>query len=223
MIRAPALVVVAALCVGCAPEKAPVAPAPTTPAVDTSLPAEAARWFPLEDDVVLAFDTEDLVAKTRGVFMLRVRRVGGGRIELAGPKRTERLTLSTAGIMREAEGSYLLKLPITPGATWPAGPNASLGMGRTNLSVKVKAGEFDGCVETVERRAGAVSGTLTTTFCPNVGIVRIETKGEGNTRAKGPQGAESAPVEIHEIVELRSFQKAIDLGPAGVTQTEVKR
>lgn len=208
----------ALLLVACGGAERPASSPAPAPAVDPAVPAEAARWFPVEDDVVLAFDTEDRVAGTRGVMMLRVRRVGGGRVELAGPKRTERLQLSSAGILREAEGTYLLRLPITEGATWPAGPNASMSLARTRLSIKVKAGEFDGCVETVERRVGAVSGTLTTTFCPNVGIVRIETKGEAAARGK-----EAAPTEIHEIVELRSFQKAVDLGPAGVTQTEVKR
>ncbi len=195
----------------------PAAPPSPATAVDPAIPAEAARWFPAEDDVVLAFDTEDRVTGGRGVMMLRVRRVGGGRVELVGPRRTERLQLTAAGIMRDAEGSYLLRLPVTVGATWPAGPNASLSVARAGLSIKVKAGEFDGCVETVERRVGAVSGTLTTTFCPNVGIVKIETKGEASARGK-----EAAPTEIHEVVELRSFQRAIDLGPPGVTQTEVK-
>lgn len=214
-----AALLTAALLAACSQDK-PAATPPSAPPVDTSIPPEAARWFPVEDDVVLAFDTEDLVTKSKGVFMLRVRRVGGGRIELAGPKRTERLSLSAAGIMREAEGTFLLKLPINPGATWPAGPNASLGMGRTNFAVKVKAGEFDGCVETIEKKSGAVSGTLTTTFCPNVGIVRIETKGEGKSKSGAGAGGD---VEIHEVVELRSFQKAVDLGPPGVTQTEVKK
>ncbi|MCC6647935.1 MAG: hypothetical protein IT374_20505 [Polyangiaceae bacterium] len=214
-------VAAALLLVGCGGGGARPAtpPAAATP-IDPALPPEAARWLPAEDDAVLAFDTEDLVAKTRGVMMLRVRRVGGGRVELVGPKRVERLQLSPSGLMREAEGTYLLRLPVVVGATWPAGPNASLSLARAGVSIKVKAGEFDGCVETVERRTGAVQGTLTTTLCPNVGIVRIETKGEASASARAP-GA--APVEIHEVVELRSFQRAIDLGPAGVTQTEVGR
>ena len=44
-------------------------------------------------------------------------------------------------------------------------------------------------------------GTVTMTFCAEVGLVRIETEGAG------PGG--SPP--IHERVELRSYGKAVDI------------
>jgi hypothetical protein len=65
------------------------------------------------------------------------------------------------------------------------------------LRVAVAAGTFEGCIEVLEERSVPVPSTITTTFCPDVGIVRIET------------AAEEPP--IHERVELRSFGRAIDL------------
>jgi hypothetical protein len=149
----------------------------------------------------------DLVGKTQGVFMLKTRRYGTDHLELIGPRRTERLAYRPDGIVREVEGTYLLKTPVQEGQTWPLGPSASARIGKVGVSVKVEAGEFDRCAEVVEQRTGAVRGTITTTFCPDVGMVLIETKGE------------SGDTQIHERVELRSFGKAIDIGPAGVRKS----
>lgn len=170
---------------------------------------EAARWLPGENDTVFAYKTEDLVAKTKGVFMLKVRRIGADRVDLIGPKRTEHLVYKADGIVREMEATYLLRTPVQTGLTWPGGPNASNKIGRTGFAVKVEAGEFDRCIEVIETRTGGIQGTITTTFCADVGIVSIETRGQ------------SGDAEVHERVELRSFQKAVDLGPPGVTKTQV--
>jgi hypothetical protein len=58
-------------------------------------------------------------------------------------------------------------------------------------------------VVVVEERSGtSVRGKISTTFCLDVGIVSIETEGEGGDNAES----------IHELVELRSFGPAVNLG-----------
>jgi hypothetical protein len=182
----------------------PTSAPPTTAPAAASIDVEAARWLPAKDDTVFAYDTRDLVSGTTGVFMLRARRAGDARLDLIGPKRTEHLIYKPEGILREREGTYLLRTPVKEGTSWPGGPNATMRIGRVGISVKVAAGEFDRCAEVIEDRTGAVRGTITTTFCADVGIVTIETLGEGD-------GA-----QIHERVELKSFAPAIDIGAPGV-------
>ena len=170
---------------------------------------EPSRWLPAENDTVFAFKTEDLITKKTGVFMLKVRRTGANRVDLIGPKRTEHLTYSDAGITRDAEGTFLLKTPVAEGTAWPGGPNASFRVGRVGFAKKVEAGDFDRCAEVVETRGGALRGTITTTFCAGVGIVSMETEG----------GLADGSAKVHERAELRSFTKAVDIGPPGLTKT----
>ncbi len=191
MMRSLALLVLVAAA-GCS--SAPAA-APAAAKVSYSLPAM--RWLPPADDAVYAYRTENMVEGGAGVLNLRFRKLGDDTVELTSPGRTETLRYTASGIVRERTGNLLLRLPIEPGSSWPAGPGSSAHFGRTDVAVTCEAGSFKGCVEVVEERKTPVPGSITTTFCPDVGIVRIETR------------ADEPPV--HEKVELRSFGKPIDI------------
>jgi hypothetical protein len=181
-----------ALLVGCTPEAKPAA-APAAPAYRVA----SMRWLPPGEDVVYAYKTEDLVGGTAGVMSLRLKHPVGDAVELVTPQRSETLRYQENGIFRERTGTLLLKTPPEQGARWPSGPGVSARIARVGLRVAVAAGTFEGCIEVLEERSVPVPSTITTTFCPDVGIVRIET------------AAEEPP--IHERVELRSFGRAIDL------------
>lgn len=182
------------------------------PPPPTLIAVEAARWLPAEDGVVYAYETRDLVSGSRGVMTLRAKRVTPTLVDLVGPRHTEHLEYRADGILRVAEGTYLVKTPLTQGATWTGGPNASFAVARVGSTAKVPAGEFDRCAEIVETRGGAIRGTVTTVFCADVGIVRIETQGV----------AEGGKTTVHETLELTSFGKAVDIGAPGVTKTQIK-
>lgn len=177
---------------GCTPEASPAAP-PAPPAYRVA----SMRWLPPGEDIVYAYKTEDLVAKSTGVLTLRLRHPAGDSIELVTPQRSETLRYQENGIFRERTGTLLLKVPPEQGVRWPAGPGVSAKIARVDLRMTTEAGAFEGCIEVLEERSVPVPSTVTTTFCPDVGIVRIETAAE-------------EPL-IHERVELRSFGRAVDL------------
>ena len=187
-------------------------PAVAKPPPPELVQVEAVRWLPAEDGVVYAYETRDLVTGAKGVLTLRARRVSPTLVDLVGPRHTEHLEYRADGIMRVTEGTFLVKTPLAQGTTWTGGPNASFAVGRVGASVKVPAGDFDRCAEIVESRGGAIRGTVTTTFCADVGIVRMETQGV----------AEGGKTTVHETLELTSYGKAVDIGAPGLTKTEVK-
>lgn len=155
------------------------------------------RWLPPGSDVVYAYRTENLIDKTSGVMSLRLRNGTDDSVELHTGQRSELLRYQPTGILRERTGALLLRTPPEVGLRWPSGPNASTSVARVGVRVVCEAGTFEGCVDVVEERSAPVHGAITTTFCPDVGIVRIETLAD-------------EPL-IHERVELRSFGKPIDL------------
>lgn len=193
-----ALAAVVALA-GCASSEAP----PVVPAPPPAEPSEVARYMPLEDNHVYAYRTEDKVRGSSGALMLRVRRRAIGGAELLGGARTQRVLIDANGVRREPEGHYMLRTPIEVGTAWRNGPGANARITAVDRTVKVPAGSFHRCVVVVEERSGAsVRGKISTTFCLDVGIVSIETEGEGGDNAES----------IHELVELRSFGPAVNLG-----------
>jgi hypothetical protein len=155
------------------------------------------KWVPPTDDVVYAYRTENRIDGTSGVLMMRVRRVSEDQIDLVSPSRTEPLRYTDQGLMRNRTGMYLLRTPLTPGTRWPSGLGASSRVGKLDQSIKTEAGAFEGCAEVIEERLSPVRGTITTTFCPEVGMVRVETH------------ADEPPID--ERLELRSFGKPVDI------------
>ncbi|MCS6899949.1 MAG: hypothetical protein RMJ98_09745 [Myxococcales bacterium] len=185
---------VALALVGCKSEGKPaVTPAGLTYEINSM------RWLPPGDDIVYAYKTENLVTKNTGVMNLRLRHAMGDTVELVTSQSSETLRYQDNGILRERTGTLLLKTPPELGAKWMSGPRVTARVVRTGLRVAVEAGTFEGCIEVLEERPVPVPSTITTTFCPDVGIVLIE------TLAKEPP--------IRERVELRSFGKAVDLTP----------
>jgi hypothetical protein len=194
-LAAVALAAALAACGGGAQGPVETTPPPEGPA------SEIGRYMPFTDGHVYAYRTEDRVKGTSGALMLRVRRRSIGGAELVGGARTQRVVADESGIKREAEGTYMLRAPVAVGTTWRTGPTGSARIAAVDRQVKVPAGTFDRCVVVVEERSGAVRGKITTTFCLDVGIVAIETEGEGGESAE----------PISERVELKSFGPAVDL------------
>jgi hypothetical protein len=70
----------------------------------------------------------------------------------------------------------------------------------TTASAQTPAGAFEGCIETLEERRGAPSLRITTTLCPDVGIVLLVAQsGSGRERA-----------------ELKSYGAGVSVGAEGV-------
>lgn len=185
----------AAFVLGCASDPPPRA-APKQSAAPTS---SVLRYMPLKDDTVYAYRTEAENTGEKGVLMLHVTRAAAGLVELDVGGKVQRLEILKTGI-RDLDGGFLLKAPIVLGATWP-GTGGQVRVAAVDKEMKVPAGTFVGCIETIEERT-VPNGhkRVTTDFCPHVGIVRLEVEAQ-----LGVQHAVESAV-------LRSFGKRIDLG-----------
>jgi len=181
-----------ALALGCAAAPAS-SKAPNAAAAATGL----ARYLPLEDGTVFAYETSTVPETERGLLVLEVRRPRPGVAELVVAGRARRLSVGEHEIAH-ASGGFLLREPLSVGAGWH-GDFGHVHVTRVDIKVTVGAGTFTGCVETVEELATREGEKRTTTaFCPGVGIALRETEAE--------QGAE----QQSERIALKSFGKKFD-------------
>lgn len=189
--RAPAVgcagLAVVLLAFGCAATP-PARPPPSAPAAAAGL----ARYLPLEDGTVLSYDTVTEPGGERGLLVLEIRRPNAETAELVVAGRAQRLRVSASSVATYA-GGILLREPIQAGAEWK-GDFGHVRLTRTDRSLTVGAGTFNGCIETVEELTTREGEKRTTTvFCPGVGIAQRETEAE--------QGAERQS----ERITLKSY------------------
>lgn len=196
-------------CSGGATTPPPAGPKPVGTSNEPPIAFEAADWIPAGDETVYSYQTLDVLSGEKGVLMLRVRRTGGDRAEIVASKKTTRLVYSSLGVLREAEGTYMLRTPVKEGASWPVGPNVSASITKVGFTFETPAGSFPACVEVTERRGGAMAGTITNTYCKGVGLVSIEAK----TTSDPPE---------HAKVTLTKVEKATYVGPDGLTKIPAK-
>jgi hypothetical protein len=130
--------------------------------------------------------------------MMHVTRPRPGRANLETGGRTERLSIAPDGI-QYLEGGYLLKPPVETGATF-VGRTGPVTVVKSDVIARVPAGTFADCVETREEsRSPAASRTIESTYCRDVGLVRLR------VQAATEQGL------LSQEVRLRSFGPKVDL------------
>lgn len=186
-----AVALVAAACGG--------APAPAAPPAATKHTGME-RYLPLDDDTVYSYETYSEASGERGVLVLRVRRPRPDMAELDVAGRVQRLYVNEGGL-ELATGGHLLRAPLSVGAEW-VGDFGKVRVTALDRAVRVPAGSFTRCVETVEEIAsGQVKKRTLTVFCPEVGIALRETEGQA--------GDELAV----ERIELKSYGKAFSFEP----------
>lgn len=176
------LVAVAVLVEACASS----APVPVASTGEAAAPASAvARFLPLVDGRIWAYDEEDEETKAGGAFVTRARKLVGARFSLTTGARARTVEMRPDGIATES-GVYLLKAPLTAGAEWPGERGSIVRIGALDKTIQVPAGTFAGCVETIEELASPTAGEpplrrITTEFCPDVGIasLRVEVWEQG--------------------------------------------
>ncbi len=200
MTRRAALTLVGALVAASGPGCGGARPAAPQAAPSDATASAVSRLLPLPDGHVFAYATADEVTGTRGMFVTRVRRGPAGRVTLTTGARARSLVVRPDGVARDPGGAYLLRAPLTAGASWAGDDGARVTVRDADARVTVPAGSFVGCVVTVEERGGDAPRRTTTTFCPDVGIAALE--------VEAGAGAELA----HETARLQSFGPAVDLG-----------
>lgn len=189
------LAALATIAAGCGASAAAQGPAGAASLVPGS---PFARLFPAPDGHVYAYATRSSEG-AKGMFVTRVRREAS-RVVLSTGAKSESVEVRDEGVRRWPLGPYLLKAPLEVGASWPGGEGASVKISRVDVAIDVPAGHFAGCVETIESREGAASKRVTTTFCPDVGIVALDVE------------AWTSDERAHETATLASFGPAVELG-----------
>ncbi|MGC4091773.1 MAG: hypothetical protein QM756_28600 [Polyangiaceae bacterium] len=185
-------------CAACSAPKPP----PPKPVPMPVASSAVARYLPLLDATVLAFDSLAEQSGDKGLLVLEIRRPRPNMAELSVAGRVRRLEIDDSGV-RHATGGYLLKPPLELHAKFP-GDFGMVEITAVDKAVSVPAGNFSGCVETTEELNGADFHKRTvTSFCPDVGIVARRTEAESNEgnaveslklRSHGPRvDLESAP------------------------------
>jgi hypothetical protein len=190
-----------ALTAGCASHPPVVTVAPV-PAGNPELEVE--RYLPLQDGTVFSYDTHSEANNASGVLIVQISRPRQGRVDLRMGSRTERLQLDAYGVAY-VEGGYLLRPPFATGSNWK-GRSGTVRVANADESIAVPAGKFDGCLRTVEEsQETGLSRTVTSVYCPHVGLVSVDVEGE-----TGEQ-------HDRETAVLRSFGPRVDIAPSDVT------
>ena len=157
---------------------APAAAAPASPAARGGAPldpalAELERFLPLHDGHVLSYRVWLGNAGTPEQVIFQVERHSPARASLRAGSHVRQLEIGVKGV-RLVTGGYLLVPPLERGAEW-TGAAGPVQLSATGVAVKVPAGHFEGCLETLERDTrGPLERRILTSYCPDVGIARIE-------------------------------------------------
>ncbi len=162
------------------------------------------RYFPLVARNVYQYDVEGGDGAS-GTMTVRAGRSDATHGELHVPSgvrsfeyREDRVVVATAS----GVSATVLALPIAVGSEW-RGEHGRVVVRAVELSVELPAGSQAGCIETLESRGGDVPIAIATTYCPGVGMVRLEaTSGERTER-----------------ITLRSYGPPVELGPDGLSVT----
>ena len=127
------------------------------------------RLYPLEHNTVFSYVTTD-DAGTTGIYVIEVSRPRSTTAELKVASKVFRRQISADGI-QVPSGGYVLRAPLTADAEWP-GEFGNVSVKTLSRSIKVPAGEYGNCVETVEiAQTPAYTKTATSVFCPGIGMV----------------------------------------------------
>ncbi|MBN1605227.1 MAG: hypothetical protein JW940_01265 [Polyangiaceae bacterium] len=160
---------------------------------------ELSRYFPLTDNTVYTYQTRNEETGESGLLMLEISRPRTELAELRVAGRVRRLEIRGDAI-RYANGGAVLARPIRKGSRW-FGQDGPVEVTAVNVTAKVPAGRYIGCIETQESGGHPEAGRRTTTvYCPNVGIVKlaIEASSQGEL--------------VTEVAELMAFGPRVDLG-----------
>lgn len=176
---------------------APRGPAVASAAIASGPAASASeveRFLPLKADTVFSYRAWLPESSAPELLILQVERPTAAHANLRSGSSVKRVEFVADGA-RLVTGGYLLKAPLREGADW-AGPAGRVRITAVEREVSVAAGRFVGCLETTETDArGGSPRTISTTYCPDVGIVRFSVEAEGRK----------------ERFELQSFGPRVDI------------
>lgn len=134
-------------------------------------PWTTANLYPLAEGNAWSYDVDsgdgDPVLAVSRVLTVTPQSaiVASGNGELVYETRPE-------GLYRPAKSGYLLKEPLQVGSEWTSGPGMGATLSRRVEAIETPAGKFTDCAE-VNEVQGETGNHIVTTYCPNVGPVRV--------------------------------------------------
>lgn len=110
--------------------------------------------------------------------VVRVTAVAGEVFQLEnGSPDPLRYRRAADGISHAERSGFLLKAPITQGATWPSGPHTDASVQRMHERITTPAGAFDECVTVFESNRDN-GQHIETTYCPGIGPTLVASEME---------------------------------------------
>lgn len=135
--------------------------------------------------------TTDEAGQT-GIYVIEVGRPRATMAELKVAGNVFRRYISADGVQAPG-GGYVLRVPLSKDAEW-RGEFGDVSVKSMSRSIKVPAGDFGNCLETLESaETPAYTKNATSVFCPGIGMVFYEVEGEQNG------------VKVSQKLELKSF------------------
>lgn len=131
-------------------------------------------YMPLYDGFVYQYDVETDTGET-GRMMVQVSRPRPGLAELNVAGKIQRLEVSPAAVVH-ATGGFLLRAPVQEGAKYK-GQFGQVRVVSVSRAIQTPAGDFTGCIETVEEATLPTPKRATSIFCPKVGLVALDIEG----------------------------------------------
>lgn len=129
--------------------------------------------YPLEKGWAWSYDVDAGEGQTV-LATARVLRSEAGSVAVQSGQEVLNYQLAPEGIARE-HGFFLLRAPITASAAWQSGPDTQARVAALGERVTTPAGSFESCVTVREDHPGS-GQQVTTTYCPGVGPVRIDSQ-----------------------------------------------
>ena len=149
------------------------------------------RLLPLQHNTVFSYVTTDEAGLT-GIYVMEIGRPRSTMAELKVAGNVFRRYISADGIQAPG-GGYILRSPLAADSEWK-GEFGDVSVKSLSRKIKVPAGDFDNCVETVESvETPAFTKTATSVFCPGIGMVYYLVEGE------------QSGVNVSQKLELKSF------------------
>ncbi len=169
----------------------------------------AERFFPLVDGNAYHYETISLGDEAKssgGMLMARVHRSSPTSGELRLPSGTRHIEYANDGVVSVSTTggrTYVLKVPLVASSIWPGEHGGQTRITAVDVAVTVPAGSYSGCLTTEELRGGDSPMRVTTTYCPDIGIVALEAQAGSQV----------------ERASLKQYGPPVDIGPDSVTHT----
>lgn len=134
-------------------------------------PRGAEAYFPLSEGTAWSYDVDDGVGTVLAIS--RVESRSGRRANVVDPAGAlVPYEVREDGIFRPDKGVYLLREPLTVGASWTSTAGMTATVRAIDRVVDTPAGRFERCLEVIQE-GGEQGLRITTDYCPHVGPVKI--------------------------------------------------